>query len=142
MTTESDDGRGLARKPGGSLNKIEEKYEEVAQLIAMAKEKGYLDHEDVLEVLPEELTGSEEIDEVFTLLDGMGIEVMDHDRIPIQKPNREAAKHRVALYPFFLAGVTGNKGMVQGDSLHPTFGGIKIIVTGIVPAVKRALGAP
>ena len=77
------------------MNKIEEKYEEVAQLIAMAKEKGYLDHEDVLEVLPEELTGSEEIDEVFTLLDGMGIEVMDHDRIPIQKPNREAAKHRV-----------------------------------------------
>ena len=53
-----------------------------------------------------------------------------------------AAKHRLALYPFFLAGVTGSKGMVQGDGLHPTFGGIKIIVTGIVPAVKRALGAP
>ena len=94
-TNEEGDSQILARKPGGSLNKIEEKYEEVAQLISVAKEKGYLDHEDVLEILPEELTGSEEIDEVFTLLDGMGIEVMDHDRIPIQKPNRDPAKHRV-----------------------------------------------
>jgi RNA polymerase primary sigma factor len=96
MTSEEQDSRILPRKSGGSLNKIEEKYEEVAQLISLAKEKGYLDYEDVNEILPEELTGSEEIDEVFTMLDGLGIEVMDHDRVPIQKPTRgKDDKHRV-----------------------------------------------
>ena len=77
------------------MNKIEEKYEEVGQLISLGKEKGYLDYEDVNELLPEELTGSEEIDEVFILLDGMGIEVIDHDRLPIQKLNRKDDKHRI-----------------------------------------------
>jgi acyl-CoA thioesterase I len=50
-----------------------------------------------------------------------------------------AARHRAALYPFFLDGVAGQRGMVQGDGLHPTFTGIKTIVTRIVPMVKAAL---
>ena len=69
MTSEEQDGRMLPRKPGGSLNKIEEKYEEVGQLILLAKEKGYLDYEDVNEILPEELTGSEEIETARRLLE-------------------------------------------------------------------------
>jgi len=50
-----------------------------------------------------------------------------------------AAKHRAALYPFFLEGVAGQRAMVQPDGLHPTFSGVKRIVTGILPAVKQAL---
>ncbi len=50
-----------------------------------------------------------------------------------------AAKHDAALYPFFLDGVAGEEGMVQPDGLHPTFAGIKRMVTGILPAVKQAL---
>ena len=50
-----------------------------------------------------------------------------------------AAKHRAALYPFFLDGVAGQQGMVQGDAMHPTFAGIKTIVTRMMPTVKRAL---
>ena len=53
-----------------------------------------------------------------------------------------AAKHRATLYPFFLDGVAGQQGMVQGDALHPTFAGVKTIVTRILPTVKRALGKP
>ena len=53
-----------------------------------------------------------------------------------------AAKHRATLYPFFLDGVAGQQGMVQGDAMHPTFGGVKTIVTGIMPTVKRALSKP
>lgn len=45
-----------------------------------------------------------------------------------------------SLYPFFLDGVAGQKGMVQPDGMHPTFAGVKRIVTGITPAVKQALG--
>jgi len=52
-----------------------------------------------------------------------------------------AAKHGVALYPFFLDGVAGQRGMMQADGMHPTFAGVKRIVTGMMPAVKRALGS-
>ncbi len=50
-----------------------------------------------------------------------------------------AARHHAALYGFFLDGVAGQQGVVQGDGLHPTFGGIKIIVTRITPTVIAAL---
>ncbi len=53
---------------------------------------------------------------------------------------RLAAKYGVPLYPFFLDGVAAEQGMVQPDGLHPTFDGVKRIVTGIAPAVKQALG--
>jgi acyl-CoA thioesterase-1 len=52
-----------------------------------------------------------------------------------------ANKHRATLYPFFLDGAAGQQGMVQGDAMHPTFAGVKAIVTRILPTVKRALGA-
>ncbi len=50
-----------------------------------------------------------------------------------------AAKHRTALHPFFLDGVAGQRAMIQPDGMHPTFAGVKRIVTGILPAVKREL---
>ena len=50
-----------------------------------------------------------------------------------------ALKHRATLYPFFLDGAAGQAGMMQGDGMHPTFAGVKAIVTGILPMVKRAL---
>ena len=54
---------------------------------------------------------------------------------------RLAKRHGATLYPFFLDGVAGVEGTVQPDGMHPTFGGIKRIVTGILPTVKQALGA-
>jgi acyl-CoA thioesterase I len=53
---------------------------------------------------------------------------------------RLAAKHGAPIYPFFLDGVAAQPGKVQQDGMHPTFDGVKRIVTGIAPAVKRALG--
>lgn len=53
-----------------------------------------------------------------------------------------ARKHGVAIYPFFLDGVAAQQGMVQADGMHPTFEGVKRIVTGITPSVKRALERP
>jgi len=51
-----------------------------------------------------------------------------------------AKKHGAALYRFFMEGVAGETGMTQPDGMHPTFAGVKRVVTGITPAVKRALG--
>ena len=53
-----------------------------------------------------------------------------------------ARRNGAPLYPFFMEGVAGQKGMIQQDGMHPTFAGVKRIVTGITPAVKRALGGP
>ncbi|MEO6247674.1 MAG: arylesterase [Sphingomicrobium sp.] len=50
-----------------------------------------------------------------------------------------ARRHQAKIYPFFLEGVAGQPGMQQPDGLHPTFAGIKRIVTGILPSVIAAL---
>jgi acyl-CoA thioesterase-1 len=50
-----------------------------------------------------------------------------------------ARRHRATLYPFFLEGVAAQKGMQQADGMHPTFAGVKRIVTGIAPEVEMTL---
>ena len=50
-----------------------------------------------------------------------------------------AARHGVAFYPFFLDGAALVPGMMQADSVHPTFAGVKQVVVRITPAVKAAL---
>ena len=59
---------------------IEEKYDEIRQLIALGKEKGYLLYEEVNDMLPAELTSSEELDDLFSVLGNAGIEVVDSER--------------------------------------------------------------
>jgi len=64
----------MSKKPQGP----EEKYEEVRQLIALGKDRGYLALEEINELLPDEITTSpEEVEEVFSLLENLGIELVD-----------------------------------------------------------------
>ena len=62
------------------MSSIEEKYDEIRQLIALGKEKGYLLYEEVNDMLPAELTSSEELDDLFSVLGNAGIEVVDSER--------------------------------------------------------------
>ncbi len=50
-----------------------------------------------------------------------------------------AKAHGAALYPFFLNGVVGVRGLQLGDGLHPTKAGVAVIVRGILPVVAREL---
>ena len=59
---------------------IEAKYDEIRQLIALGKEKGFLLYEEVNDMLPAELTSSEELDDLFSVLGNAGIEVVDSER--------------------------------------------------------------
>jgi len=59
---------------------IEEKYDEVRQLIVVGKEKGYLLYDEVNELLPSEITSSEELDDLFNAFGSAGIEVVDSDK--------------------------------------------------------------
>src|SRR5437867_9992711 len=59
---------------------IEEKYDEVRQLINISKEKGYLLYDEVNELLPSEITSSDELDDLFNTFGSAGIEVIDSDQ--------------------------------------------------------------
>src|SRR6184192_1964359 len=64
---------------GGDLS-IEEKYDEVRQLISIGKEKGYLLYDEVNELLPADITSSDELDDLFSTFGSAGIEVVDSEK--------------------------------------------------------------
>src|SRR5436190_4077294 len=59
---------------------LEERYDEVRQLIQVGKEKGYLLYDEVNEMLPSEITSSEDLDDLFNAFGTAGIEVVDSDK--------------------------------------------------------------
>ncbi|MDP6581001.1 MAG: RNA polymerase sigma factor RpoD [Vicinamibacterales bacterium] len=59
---------------------LEEKYDEVRQLIEIGKEKGYLLYDEVNELLPPDITKSDDLDELFTAFGNAGIEVVDSEQ--------------------------------------------------------------
>lgn len=52
---------------------------------------------------------------------------------------RLAAKYRAPLYPFFLAGIVGDRSLHIGDAIHPNAKGVSVIVKGIVPPLRKLL---
>jgi RNA polymerase primary sigma factor len=59
---------------------IEEKYDEVKELILMGKERGYLLYDEVNDLLPEGICSSDELDSIFSLFGSAGIEVIDSEQ--------------------------------------------------------------
>ena len=60
---------------------LEDKFEEVRQLIIVGKEKGYLLYDEVNDVLPAELTSNpDDLDELFTVFGNAGIDLVDTEK--------------------------------------------------------------
>ena len=59
---------------------LEEKHDEVRQLIEIGKEKGYLLYDEVNELLPPDIRTSDDLDELFTAFGNAGIEVVDSEQ--------------------------------------------------------------
>src|SRR3954463_13180344 len=72
--------RGPDVAPGAPHLSIEERYDEVRQLINIGKEKGYLLYDEVNELLPADITSSDELDDLFNTFGSAGIEVIDSDQ--------------------------------------------------------------
>ncbi len=72
--------RGSRLDPRRKLLSLEEKHDEVRQLIEIGKEKGYLLYDEVNELLPPDITKSDELDELFTAFGNAGIEVVDSEQ--------------------------------------------------------------
>jgi RNA polymerase primary sigma factor len=72
------DVRRLASPGGESVTvALEEKYDQVRQLIAMGKERGYLLYDEVNDILPAEVHSSEEIDDLLSTFERYGIDVYE-----------------------------------------------------------------
>src|SRR6202521_4332276 len=56
---------------------LEEKYDQVRQIIAMGKERGYLLYDEVNDILPAEVHSSEEIDDLLSTFERYGIDVYE-----------------------------------------------------------------
>src|SRR5512132_3435227 len=65
---------------GGEHLSIEERYDEVRQLISIGKEKGYLLYDEVNELLRSDITSSDELDDLFNTFGSAGIEVVDSEQ--------------------------------------------------------------
>jgi len=69
---------------------IEEKYDQVRQLINMGKERGYLLYNEVNELLPAEVHSSEELDDLLSTFERYGIDVRED--VSIARPAPAAAE--------------------------------------------------
>jgi RNA polymerase primary sigma factor len=59
---------------------IEDRYDEVRELIILGKERGYLLYDEINDLLPEEAYTSDELDSIFSLFGSAGIEVIDSEQ--------------------------------------------------------------
>jgi len=59
---------------------IEDKFDEVQQLITIGKEKGYLLYDEVNDLLRADITSSDDLDDLFSTFGNAGIEVVDSDQ--------------------------------------------------------------
>lgn len=50
-----------------------------------------------------------------------------------------AARHGVPLYPFFLDGVAGQRGLTLADGIHPNARAIELVAASIAPLVEATL---
>ncbi len=56
---------------------FEDKSDQVNKLISLGKEKGYLLYDEVNELLPSDVHSAEDLDELLSMFDNAGIEVLD-----------------------------------------------------------------
>ena len=70
---------------------IEDKFDEVQQLITIGKEKGYLLYDEVNDLLRADITSSDDLDDLFSTFGSAGIEVVDSDqKFPAARRSRRA----------------------------------------------------
>ena len=81
---------------------LEERYDEVRQLIEMGKQKGCLLNDEVSELLPADITTS---DELFTAYGNPGIEVADSEQ-----------KYRPGfpIWPWYSTARTSRRALISG----------------------------
>ena len=71
--------------------------QKVEELVAIAKEQGYLTYEEINEVLPMNFDSAEQIDQVLIFLSGMDIQILNQAEVERQKERKKEAKELETL---------------------------------------------
>src|SRR5271157_1402526 len=66
--------------------------QKIEEIVALAKEQGYLTYEEINEILPMTFDSPEQIDQVLIFLSGMDIQVLNQAEVDRQKERKKEAK--------------------------------------------------
>src|ERR1700685_2659174 len=71
--------------------------QKIEELVALAKEQGYITYEEINEILPMSFDSPEQIDQVLIFLSGMDIQVLNQSEVERQKERKKEAKELEGL---------------------------------------------
>jgi len=74
--------------------------EKIRELLVLAKEQGHLTHDDINEALPDTVVGPAELDQVYSKLNSLEVEIVDQaevDRVKQPEPEEEEEKGRLDI---------------------------------------------
>lgn len=71
--------------------------QKIEELVAIAKEQGFITYEEINEILPMSFDSAEQIDQVLIFLSGMDIQVLNQAEVERQKERKKEAKELEAL---------------------------------------------
>jgi len=84
---------------------FEEKFDQVNKLISLGKEKGYLLYDEVNDLLPSDVHSAEDLNDLLSMFDNEGIEVVDSPRakaadgLALDKPDEAGEDVELDLTP-------------------------------------------
>ncbi len=83
----------------GSFSSLfsQQHQQKVEELVAIAKEQGYITYEEINEILPMTFDSAEQIDQVLIFLSGMDIQVLNQAEVERQKERKKEAKELEGL---------------------------------------------
>ncbi len=84
-------------KTGFSQNFDPQHQQKIEELVAIAKEQGYITYEEINEILPMTFDSAEQIDQVLIFLSGMDIQILNQSEVERQKERKKEAKEMEAL---------------------------------------------
>ncbi|MBZ5513436.1 MAG: RNA polymerase sigma factor RpoD [Acidobacteriia bacterium] len=77
---------------------FDDKFDQLNKLISMGKEKGYLLYDEVNDLLPSDVHSAEDLDDLLSMFDNAGIEVLESprakggDKLGLEKPDEIKAE--------------------------------------------------
>ena len=84
-------------KSGFSQGFDPQHQQKIEELIAIAKEQGYITYEEINEILPMTFDSAEQIDQVLIFLSGMDIQILNQSEVERQKERKKEAKEMESL---------------------------------------------
>lgn len=74
-----------------------QQQQKVEELVALAREQGYITYEEINEVLPMSFDSAEQIDQVLIFLSGLDIQILNQAEVERQKERKKEAKELEGL---------------------------------------------